>query len=113
MQRDCFIDEEGRVFKVESLHRAAENLPTTIYHIDREAVLEEMVMWQIKNFFDFLVHFRRVMEADLSVPLIVRSDGYVMDGWHRIVNAVYKGISELPEKRFINNPEPDEILKKP
>lgn len=110
MPRNCFIDKAGRVFKSESLHKAAETLPITTYHIDREAVLEELMMWQMKNFRDFLAHFRRVMEADLSTPLIVRSDGYVMDGWHRIIKAVHVGVGELPKKQFINDPEPDEYL---
>lgn len=89
MPRDCFIDKEGRIFKRESLHKAAEKLPITTYHINREAVLAEAVRWQINNFFDFLNHFQRVIEADLTVPLIVRSDDCVMDGWHRIIRALY------------------------
>lgn len=107
MPRDCFIDEKGRIFKCDSLHKAAENLPVTIYHIDREAILEELVMWQLKNFRDFIVHFRRVSDADLAVPLIVRSDGYVMDGWHRIIKAIIDGKGELPQKRFVIDPKPD------
>ena len=107
MLRNCFIDNEGKVFKSESLHKAAEKLPITTYHIDREAVLSEEVRWQIKNFFDFLNHLRRVMEADLSVPLIVRSDGCVMDGRHRIIKAVYDGKDKLPQKKFTIDPKPD------
>jgi hypothetical protein len=107
MPRDCFIDAKGRVFKRDLLYKAAENLPVTIYHIDREAILDELIMWQLKNFRDFLVHFRRVMNADLSVPLIVRSDGYIMDGWHRIAKALLEGIEGLPQKRFIIDPELD------
>lgn len=111
MPRDCFIDEKGRIFKSDSLRKAAENLPVTTYYIDREKILDELVMWQIKNFRDFLVHFRRVDNADFSNPLIVRSDGYIMDGWHRIARALLHGVAELPQKRFIVDPEPDEHMK--
>jgi hypothetical protein len=109
MPRDCFIDKKGRIFKRESLHKAAEALPITTYHIDRDAILSEDVRWQINNFFDFLNHYNRVAEANLSIPLIVRSDGCVMDGWHRIIRALYEGLDELPQKKFSEDPVPDEI----
>lgn len=67
----------------------------------------EIIRWKLRNFHDFLVHFERVAKADLTVPLILRSDGYVMDGWHRIVRAIYEGITDLPAKRFIKDPEPN------
>jgi hypothetical protein len=104
----CFIDEKGRIFKTESLHRAAENIPVTTYHINVDAILDELIRWRLDNFRDFMNHFKRVKDADLSKPLIVRSDGYVMDGWHRIIRAILEGITDLPQKRFIVDPEPDE-----
>lgn len=108
MLRNCFVDKSGGVFKVESLLKAAKGLPITTYYINREALLDETLNWQIKNVYDFFVHFQKVIQADLSVPLIVRSDGYVMDGWHRIIRALCEGRKELPQKRFIKDPEPDE-----
>jgi hypothetical protein len=30
-----------------------------------------------------------------------------MDGWHRIIKAIHEGITELPAKKFIEDPEPD------
>ena len=107
MPRGEFIDEKGRIYKTETLWREAKELPITIYKIDSEAIYDELVMWQVNNFWDFLVHFRKVLNADLTKPLIVRSDGYVMDGWHRIIRAIHEGIKELPQKRFLIDPEPD------
>ena len=107
MEINCFIDENGRVYKGESLHKAAENLPIINYEINPDTLLEELLHWQLKNFRDYLAHYKRITEADLSKPIILRSDGYIMDGWHRIIKALYKGEKILPAKKFINDPEPD------
>jgi len=107
MAKGCFIDNKGNIFNSDSLHKAAEHIPVTTYHINTEKILEEMIMWKLKSFHDFLVHFERVAGADLATPLILRSDGYVMDGWHRIIKAIHEGITELPAKKFIEDPEPD------
>lgn len=112
MPKNCFIDKNGGVFKTKSLWFAASNIPTSIYTIDTKTILEEKVRWKIENFNDFIVHFKRVSNADLSKPLIVRSDGYVMDGWHRIARAIIKGISELPQKKFTLDPRPDYFISK-
>ena len=110
MPTHCFIDEKGQVFKEESLLKAAEGLPIIDYKIDTEKLLEELINWQLKNFRDYLVHYKRVNEADLSQPLILRSDGYIMDGWHRIIKALHQGLKSLPAKRFIIDPAPDSII---
>ena len=110
MHTHCFIDKQGQVYKEESLIKAAKDLPITKYRIDAEALSEESLNWQLKNFRDYLAHYKRVTEADLSQPIILRSDGYIMDGWHRIIKALYKGLKSLPAKKFIINPEPDSII---
>ena len=106
---NCFIDEQGRVYKTETLMKAATDLPVIEYQIDTEILLEELLYWQLKNFRDYLAHYRRVTEADLTQPIILRADGYIMDGWHRIIKALYQGLKSLPAKQFIINPEPDYI----
>lgn len=105
--QNCFIDNLGRTFKIESLLRAAEGLPVIAYPVEKEKLLEEAIMWRLDNFHDFLVHWKRVKEADLAKPLILRSDGYVMDGWHRLIKAILEGKAELPAKKFEIDPEPD------
>ena len=50
---------------------------------------------------------RLIQEADLSYPIILGSDGRVMDGMHRIARAILDGRSTIKAVRFIAEPEPD------
>jgi hypothetical protein len=36
-------------------------------------------------------HFRRIAEADLPIPIILRPDGRIMDGVHRLAKAMLEG----------------------
>jgi hypothetical protein len=109
MPANCFIDKKGGVFKRDSLRKATNDLPVIKYKIDTEKILGEAIAWKLENFHDFLVHYERVTNADLNEPLILRSDGFVMDGWHRIVKAILLDSDELPAKQFAIDPEPDYI----
>jgi hypothetical protein len=52
-------------------------------------------------------HVRRIEEADLSYPIILGSDGRVMDGMHRVARAILDGRSTISAVRFVTEPEPD------
>jgi hypothetical protein len=52
-------------------------------------------------------HARRIQQADLSHPVILRSDGQLMDGGHRIAKAWLEGREVVDAVRFAVDPEPD------
>jgi hypothetical protein len=52
-------------------------------------------------------HARLMRECDLSYPIILSSDGRVMDGMHRVCRALLEGRSEIEAVRFREDPEPD------
>jgi hypothetical protein len=54
-------------------------------------------------------HARLIQEADLSFPVILSSDGRIMDGMHRVLKAFLVGRSRLPAVRFISDPVPDYV----
>jgi len=54
-----------------------------------------------------LEHMERIESADLGYPIILSSDGIVMDGVHRICKAMIRGFSTVPAVQFIENPLPD------
>lgn len=58
-----------------------------------------------------LNHIDRALKADLSCPIILASDGKVMDGSHRIMGAYIKGIKTLKAVTFEIDPEPDYVLE--
>jgi hypothetical protein len=50
---------------------------------------------------------RLIQEVDLSYPIILGSDGRVMDGMHRIARAILDGHSTIKAVQFVVDPEPD------
>jgi len=106
MSMNCFIDKDGNVWKEKTLIKHANHLPVIQFRVDSIS-LDEIIRWSLVNLRDYIAHFKRVTNADIKIPIILRSDFYPMDGWHRIVKARSLGIDFLPAKKFKTNPEPD------
>ena len=104
--KNCFIDGNGNIWKTETLIKESSNLPVFRFNLDHVS-LDEVIRWKLINLRDYYVHFKRVMDADLSIPIILRDDGYIMDGWHRVIKALSCGMKYLPAKQFVINPTPD------
>ena len=51
-------------------------------------------------------HAGRIQKADLSYPVILSSDGRLMDGGHRISKAWLSGATTINAVRFNVDPEP-------
>ena len=58
---------------------------------------------------DVAEHARLIHECDLGFPIILSSDGRVMDGMHRVLKALIQGKSHIDAVRFAVDPEPDYI----
>ena len=56
---------------------------------------------------DLVVHMRLIRDVDPAYPVILGSDGRVMDGMHRIARAVLEGRTTIRAVRFATDPEPD------
>jgi uridine phosphorylase len=54
-------------------------------------------------------HAKRIVDADLSHPVILSADGGLMDGGHRIARAWLDGATHVDAVRFEQDPEPDWI----
>ena len=52
-------------------------------------------------------HARFINECDLAYPVILSSDGRIMDGMHRVLKALLLGESHIRAVRFLADPEPD------
>lgn len=52
-------------------------------------------------------HVRLIQEADMSFPIILSSDGRVMDGRHRVAKAMLEGHETIEAVKFSQDPEPD------
>jgi hypothetical protein len=58
-------------------------------------------------------HARFIEEADLSFPIILSSDGRVMDGMHRVGKALLNGQVDIEAVRFVRDPKPDYVGVEP
>lgn len=56
-----------------------------------------------------LEHLRLIDEADLAFPIILSSNGAVMDGMHRVIKAARLGRPEIDAVQFEEDPEPDHV----
>ena len=54
-------------------------------------------------------HARLIQEADLTFPVILSSDGRIMDGMHRVLKAILVGRSHTSVLRFSSDPTPDYV----
>jgi hypothetical protein len=48
-----------------------------------------------------------IQEVDLSYPIILCSEGRVMDGMHRVAKALYERKEKIIAVQFRETPEPD------
>jgi hypothetical protein len=50
----------------------------------------------------------RILAADLEYPIILNTDGTIMDGAHRLARALIEGRTHILAKQFPKPPAPDE-----
>ncbi len=58
-------------------------------------------------------HARLMRDTNLGFPVILSSDGRVMDGMHRVCKALLQGQESIEAVRFQRDPEPDHIGVEP
>lgn len=95
-------DDNGptRFWRASTLWRASKDLPVKTIPI--ASLLEG----------DWVEEYRRdeldrVMASDLSYPIILSSDGRLMDGYHRVAHAVILGHTTIQAVQFETDPPPD------
>lgn len=111
------LPQGGRaVWLTERLWRLAQDLP--VQRVAIAAIAEfDQICW-----FDettrptcraVAAHVRRINDADLAYPVILSSDGRLMDGGHRIAKAWLNEETHVLAVRFEHDPEPDYISPAP
>lgn len=65
---------------------------------------------QPKSMNSFVSHVEKVNNADLSKPIILDDEGYVMDGRHRIAKALLDGEETIKFVRFEETPIHDYVV---
>ena len=96
-----------RCWKTKRLWEYASELP--IQDIEISSLLEFSNEAESESFTrdELAQKAKRIMEADLSYPIILSADGWLFDGGHRTMKALALGKTTIRAVRFTVDPEPD------
>lgn len=103
--------QELDAWDVDRLIRLSADLP--VVDVPIEAIRElDTPYWSLPGsgpttVDEVIAHMRLVRDVDPAYPVILGSDGHVMDGMHRIARAVLEGRTTIRAVRFPVDPEPD------
>ena len=96
-----------------------DSLPLEVFQVKVDTLWDNRYSkawcWQhdgeiINNEF-FLHHLERVMAADLSYPIILSEERYILDGVHRLMKAKYLGIENISCVQFETDPPAKSLNK--
>jgi hypothetical protein len=112
MQKHSHLMPGGRAFwYTERLWEVAKGLPITTIALDSIPEFDQNCWFrEPPTCRQVAEHARQIEEADLEFPIILSSDGQLMDGGHRIAKAWLLGLTEVKARRFKRDPEPDYIV---
>lgn len=103
--------EEGRkIWDVDRLVELSAGLPRILIPVKDIRELDEAFWFEEgpnPTCREILEHVRLVYETDLKYPIILSSDGRVMDGMHRVLKAALEGHESIEAVKFEQDPEPD------
>ncbi|MFA5662395.1 hypothetical protein [Castellaniella sp.] len=108
--QDYYDDGCGNHYSVAKLLDDAKDLP--VFDCPVAALDLSGEIWQDSNMFKLAWHVKKVMKADLSVPILLDWNGCVADGRHRIIKAIALGKRTIPARRMTWRPDPDHTERK-
>lgn len=103
--------EDTYIWDVHKLVELSQNLAVKEVNLSEIKELNEAYWYpnQQSTTQDLIDHFILIQEADLSYPIILCSEGRIMDGMHRVAKAKMLGQETIKALQFIVDPEPDFI----
>jgi hypothetical protein len=105
IKHNVFINKKGDVWEVDKLIEATQHFEVKRFDVNK-IDLDDALEWTNNNVRDMIKHYQRIVGADIGIPIILRSDGLVMDGWHRIIRAIAE-CHPLNYVQFEVDPPPD------
>lgn len=104
--KDNRFSDDGKVWGVTKLIEYAKDLE--VFEIPLRALYIGQPIWSpITGPLSLASHMKQVMAADLSYPIILNEEGFIMDGWHRIAKALFEDRPTIKAVRFEKNPPHD------
>ncbi len=84
-------------------------LPAVDCEIDLMSLDISVMPWELTTIGDFIGHTLDIQKCDDRFPIIVTPQGWIMNGWHRVVKAILAGKIKIKAVRLIELPEPDGV----
>ena len=103
----CYL-YEGKGWHVANLFNYCNDPENAdMFELDTHSLALHQTIWGELSMFELINHYRQAMDTDLTHPVIVSAEGWVLDGWHRIVKAILTDVRYLPAVRMKVNPPYD------
>jgi len=96
------------VWKAKTLYDAAKLQDLEPFEIPLAALDLENLYFGVNSTTSFIFQCSRVRNCDISIPIILDSDGAIADGYHRICRSVLDGHRTIKAYRLKTMPTPDE-----
>lgn len=101
-----YTDADGYSYAVTRLIEHSKNLP--VFEIPLAAIhIGEKVFSESRTARAIAEHVKRVNETDLKYPIILDPDGFIVDGWHRVVKALLEERETIKAVRLEEMPAYD------
>lgn len=104
----CFVADNtyqdgDKVWLVTNLIARAKEL--TPFDLPLAAIYSGSEVWPpVGSAYGIAHHVRRAMDVDTSHPVIMCQQGFIMDGWHRVLRALIDGKATIKAVRFETTP---------
>jgi hypothetical protein len=107
----CTVDENtyqdgDNVWVVTNLIQKAKDLVP--FDLPLAAIYSGTQVWApVGSAYGIAHHVRRALDVDTSHPVIMCQEGFIMDGWHRVLRALIDGVPTIKAVRFEKTPSHD------
>lgn len=102
--QDFYYDGDGGYYSVARLIDSTKHLKP--FDAPLAAINLSARSWGDPSLFDFAFHVKRVMDADLDMPIILDWNGKIADGRHRVIKAIVEGRKTIKAVRMTWKIEP-------
>ena len=112
----CFVADntyssDGKVWIVTNLIARAKDLEP--FDLPLAAIYSGTEVWTpVGSAYGIAHHVRRALDVNTEYPIILCQQGFIMDGWHRVLRALIDGKTTIKAVRFVETP-PYDNLKAP
>lgn len=104
--------DNGKIWTVTNLIARSKDLVP--FDLPLAAIYTGCQVWDaVGSAYGMAHHMRRALDVDTSYPIILDQEGFIMDGWHRVLRALIDGKATIKAVRFAETPPHDHLKPAP